>query len=351
MTTLDLIYRDLHGKITRGELKSEQPLPSLRTLAGEYKTSTGTVRQSLNRLRLEGYIRSHHGKGNFVAEPPAKIKNIVLISRLEGHMFSEFTSGFSAVLADYPDYRLLLERAPTRDAHVDLLRNRIRAAVADGSVDAVFFDGLDSTRLEFLTEFVDRVELYCFHASAKSTQLRCPHVVSDYFHGGFLGIQHLQQAGCRHILVITHRARREHNQEMERFLDGCQSAAAGLGLDLQELQHQAEAADYRAVFRQYLEEHAELDGIYGFGDFRIQPLYPVLREMGRNVGRDTAVLGYYDTPWAQALEPQLSSISVCPRRIADEVCKLHFADHEPEMVRQVPPQIVVRESSKLGDGK
>ena len=79
----------------------------------------------------------------------------------------------------------------------------------------------------------------------------------------------------------------------------------------------------------------------------LRPLLPVLRQLGRVVGEDIATLGYYDTAWAQAFEPAMSSVSVCPEQIVAGVCERLFAGGSGRSHVQIPPRIVVRDSSKL----
>lgn len=60
--------------IFSNELKEEEMLPSVRTMANELKISFLTVKRAYDELEQEGYIKTIPGKGSFVAP-----KNLELI--------------------------------------------------------------------------------------------------------------------------------------------------------------------------------------------------------------------------------------------------------------------------------
>lgn len=61
------IVTQIKAAIMRGELKEEEMLPSVRTLAKELKVSALTVKKSYDALEEEGFVITVHGKGSFVA--------------------------------------------------------------------------------------------------------------------------------------------------------------------------------------------------------------------------------------------------------------------------------------------
>ena len=54
-------------QIMEDELKENEPLPSIRTLALDIKISVMTIKKAYDELEKEGYIVSIQGKGTFVA--------------------------------------------------------------------------------------------------------------------------------------------------------------------------------------------------------------------------------------------------------------------------------------------
>lgn len=61
------IASQIKDKIISGELKEEDPLPSMRMLAKELRISVITTKRAYEELEREGFIISLTGKGSFVA--------------------------------------------------------------------------------------------------------------------------------------------------------------------------------------------------------------------------------------------------------------------------------------------
>jgi DNA-binding transcriptional MocR family regulator len=67
MSVASTVAATLRGRITHGELRPGQRLPSERALALQLSVSRVTVVRALTRLRLEGLVVTRHGSGTFVA--------------------------------------------------------------------------------------------------------------------------------------------------------------------------------------------------------------------------------------------------------------------------------------------
>ena len=61
------IMDQIKAQITAGDLKENDILPSVRTLAKELKISALTVKKAYDNLEQEGYTVTVHGKGTYVA--------------------------------------------------------------------------------------------------------------------------------------------------------------------------------------------------------------------------------------------------------------------------------------------
>ena len=61
------IMYQVKAQITAGDLKENDALPSVRTLAKELKISALTVKKAYDNLEQEGYTVTVHGKGTYVA--------------------------------------------------------------------------------------------------------------------------------------------------------------------------------------------------------------------------------------------------------------------------------------------
>ena len=62
----DQILGQIKNYIMHGELKEEEMLPSVRSLAKELRVSALTVKKAYDTLEQEGFVITIHGKGSFV---------------------------------------------------------------------------------------------------------------------------------------------------------------------------------------------------------------------------------------------------------------------------------------------
>lgn len=60
------IVTQLRKMIMKGQLKEEEMLPSVRSLAKELRVSALTVKKAYDALEQEGFVITVHGKGSFV---------------------------------------------------------------------------------------------------------------------------------------------------------------------------------------------------------------------------------------------------------------------------------------------
>ena len=60
------IKNQIKAQIVAGELRADEALPGMRTLASDLKVSVITTKRAYNDLEQEGYIYSMPGKGSFV---------------------------------------------------------------------------------------------------------------------------------------------------------------------------------------------------------------------------------------------------------------------------------------------
>jgi len=61
------IKNSIIEQIMNDELKEDEPIPSIRSLAQDIKISVMTIKKAYDELEQEGYIISRQGKGTFVA--------------------------------------------------------------------------------------------------------------------------------------------------------------------------------------------------------------------------------------------------------------------------------------------
>ncbi len=73
-------------QIMNNELKENELLPSIRSLAKDIKISVMTIKKAYDELESEGYIMSIHGKGTFVAPKNTQLARENAQKEIEEHI-------------------------------------------------------------------------------------------------------------------------------------------------------------------------------------------------------------------------------------------------------------------------
>lgn len=75
------IMDEVRRALVLGALRPEDPLPSVRQLAGDLRLNPNTVAQAYRELQREGLIYVRRGQGAFVADRPAAAPDRDLLVR------------------------------------------------------------------------------------------------------------------------------------------------------------------------------------------------------------------------------------------------------------------------------
>lgn len=118
------IYRtiadDLRFRITSGELRVGDRIPSETELCASYAVSRMTVRQALGSLQASGYLIRRRGKGTFVASAKAERSASRLLGFEEDTVSRGLTPGTAVLETDWTELdeeaQLLLGRESTERA-------------------------------------------------------------------------------------------------------------------------------------------------------------------------------------------------------------------------------------------
>ena len=101
------IKQQIKAAILSGELRAEEPLPSLRTLAKELQISILTITRAYNELEEEGFVRNVQGRGCFVMSRGSELIREQLICRVEEHLSEAIKNARVAGLQMQELHRLL----------------------------------------------------------------------------------------------------------------------------------------------------------------------------------------------------------------------------------------------------
>jgi DNA-binding LacI/PurR family transcriptional regulator len=165
--------------------------------------------------------------------------------------------------------------------------------------------------------------------------------------GGHLAVDHLVARGCRRVATISGPLDVPASQER---LVGFREAWTGHGF--------AEAPFVEGNFTQdsgeramerLLAEHPDLDGVFAANDLMAAGALHVLRDHGRRVPDDVAVIGFDDSSAATSSRPALTTVRQPVEDMAAEMARL-LLDRIGRQDRRVTsvvfePTLVVRQSA------
>ncbi|MFD6416028.1 LacI family DNA-binding transcriptional regulator [Streptomyces sp. NPDC060194] len=263
--------------------------------------------------------------------------------------FAEIISGVSAVLAD-TSLQLLLTLVGS-----DRERNRLSSYVGAHRVDGVLFVSLHAG--DPLPDQLDELGIPTVVSGPRSADEPLPSVDSDNFAGAEAAVAHLRERGRRVIATITGRL---DVYGAQRRLAGFRHAVAEAGLDddpaLVDHGDFSEEGGRRAM-SELLRRRPDIDAVFAASDVMASGARQVLRENGRRIPEDVALIGFDDSPIARHMEPRLTSVRQPIEemgRVMTELLLAEIADtaeHGPGPRRPgrrqvvLPTDLIVRASS------
>lgn len=82
----DQIYQQIKAQIINGELREDEPLPSIRSLAKELHISVITTKRAYEELEKDGFIYTAPGRGSFVAHKNKELLREETLKQIEEHL-------------------------------------------------------------------------------------------------------------------------------------------------------------------------------------------------------------------------------------------------------------------------
>ena len=85
------IKNQIKAQIVAGDLKADEDLPGMRTLASDLKVSVITTKRAYNALEQDGYIYSMPGKGSFVKKLNEEVVRENALAEIEKYFTDAMT--------------------------------------------------------------------------------------------------------------------------------------------------------------------------------------------------------------------------------------------------------------------
>lgn len=101
------IKRQIKAAVLSGELKEQEALPSLRTLAKDLKISVLTVTRAYTELEQEGFVKNVQGRGCYVLGSGSELVKEQLLCKTETYLNEAIKAAQMAGLTGEELHRLL----------------------------------------------------------------------------------------------------------------------------------------------------------------------------------------------------------------------------------------------------
>ncbi|MEE4490243.1 LacI family DNA-binding transcriptional regulator [Streptomyces sp. BE230] len=255
--------------------------------------------------------------------------------------FSDIVRGVGAALAD-TEMQLLLTLVGS-----DRERRRLAQYLTAHRVDGVLLVSVHAD--DPLPDLLEQLGMPAVMNGRRSATEPLPSVDSDNFEGARGAVEHLVSRGRRSIATITGRL---DVYAAQRRLDGYRKALADAGHEPDErLIAPADFSEEGGVraMRELLARRPDVDAVFAASDLMAAGARQVLREAGRRIPDDVALVGFDDSSVARHMDPALTSVRQPIEEMGREMTRVLLAEiagentERPQIV--LPTELVVRDSS------
>ena len=214
--------------------------------------------------------------------------------------FSDMLRGVGAAISDTEMQLLLIFAGSDRE------RRRLAQYLAAHRVDGVLLVSVHAD--DPLPDLLAQLEIPAVISGPRSAAETLTSVDSDNYGGGRQAAEHLLSRGRRKVAHITGRL---DVYGAQRRVDGYREALEAAGHEVDEAL--IEPGDFteeggRRAMTRLLDRCPDLDAVFAGSDVTAAGARQVLREQGRRIPDDVALVGYDDSAIARHMDPPLTSV-------------------------------------------
>lgn len=261
--------------------------------------------------------------------------------------FSDILKGVGAQLSDTEMQLLLIFAGSDRE------RRRLAQYLAAHRVDGVLLVSVHAD--DPLPDLLSQLEIPAVISGPRSEHETLPSVDSDNYGGGRSAVEHLIERGRTRIGTITGRL---DVYGAQRRVVGYRDALEEAGREVDE--RLIVPGDFteeggRRAMTELLTRCPDLDAVFAESDVMAAGARQVLREAGRRIPDDVALVGFDDSAIARHMDPPLTSVRQPIEEMGRAMIDLlldEIADRRPAVSRglerrqvMLPTELVARASS------
>ncbi|MDD5705534.1 MAG: substrate-binding domain-containing protein [Kiritimatiellae bacterium] len=329
------IQDQLKRDIRRGRWKEGEGILSETEICRSFGVSRITAIRALNELSSAGFVRREKGKRSVLVSRggrrDASFVNVLIAN--ESHVWQPLCRALGRCL---------------HDANMRLLNYNIEHMSEESPWEEIVSSGGAATVIEparalgpQLHRFADRIPFPLYVMWDPETG-DCPgaRVLSDFLAGGYEQARHAIAGGYARCIFYTHA--RLGSPSQEAMISGAEKACREKRMTLKVFDVYAAESEEReiATAQAMLKDLGRNTAVLCEADWKAVIIHRAVQAMGWHVPGDVGLVGYWDTPWSEALS--LSSVSPRVDAMAGEAARL-ILDRKVERVI-VPPMLVARSS-------
>jgi DNA-binding LacI/PurR family transcriptional regulator len=251
--------------------------------------------------------------------------------------FAEVITGVNAVIEE-TDLQLMLVLAASERG-----RDRLTRILQSRSVDGIMLLAL--RQKDPLTKVAENARLPVVHGGRSLDHAAEWYVDADNRGGARQAVEYLISTGRRRIATIT--GALDMHVGVNRYL-GFREAVALAGLTDERVAHgDFSEASGAAGMTKLLAEHPDLDAVFAASDAMASGALSVLREQGRDVPGEIAVVGFNDIETARQTHPALTTVRQPIEALGREMTRmlLRLVNGEQPTSLILPTELIIRDST------
>jgi GntR family transcriptional regulator of arabinose operon len=341
----------LKERMVNGTWRNGESIPTEKELCAEFNVARGTVRQALQKLENEGYLRREQGRGTFVrlGEPSAaqdrtQAKRLAfVVPYVRDSSVSTILIGFQQV-AEEADYVVIFNHVNNDIRQQEQVISKLmREGIAGIALYAV-----DSDHISPIDQVVQSgvpVVLIDRYLKGLSTD----YVTSDHFGGAIRGVHYLIDQGHSRVGFVTWLSPATSMEH--RHLGYIQALRErGLTSDASLVCH---VQGYPTVdltpLKAYLSAPTRPTAVLAANDQIAIALYRAAASVGLSVPQDLAIVGFDNLDISEHLDPPLTTVAQPFLKIGQTAAEvlIHRIEGDTQYLRQITiaPEIIVRAST------
>jgi len=262
----------------------------------------------------------------------------VIIPSAEINFFGSVVHGVQKIASEN-DYNVLLYHSNEleeveKKGVGTFLRSRV-----DGVIASISKQTTDLSHFEEIKK--SGVPLVLFDRVAD--ELAVPSVVINDFKGAFDATQHLIDVGCTNI---AHIAGPQHIPIFNQRLQGYKKALEQQGLPFNEalvINGELTIESGYASMLKLLQLNKSIDGVFAVEDFTALGAMKALKEKGKRLPDEVALIGFANETFGQYVTPSLSTVDQQTIKMGEAAAKLFFNLSSKDVPGKAPPKKIILE--------